>query len=61
MAHISWACLLIMCIERTWEHKDQQEVNGAAEHGHLHSSQKEKKTEEVGVRILSTLLDFMGR
>ena len=51
-----------MCIERTWEHKDQQEVNGAAEHGHLHSSQKEKKkTEEVGVRILSTLLDFMGR
>lgn len=43
MAHITWACLLIMCIERTWEHKDQQEVNGAAEHGHLHSSQIEKR------------------
>ena len=32
-----------MCIERTREHKDQQEVNGAAEHGHLHSSQIEKR------------------
>ena len=21
MAHISWACLLIMCMERTWEHR----------------------------------------